>query len=130
MQKNVHEKLILRYAQDWVLSETPWRFWQLEIENEKTWVTLEKHPDWDPGVKYRRKPLEINGREVPEPLRFPLKDGEVYSYVDFESDTFVSYRTWNDNHVNLERLHKGICHLDEASAAAHAKALLSFFITI
>ena len=67
--------------------------------------------------------LEINGRTVPMPEREPLKVGTVYYATNLRGAFSV---TWGDDEHDREMLAKGLVHLTEEAAEAHASALLSF----
>lgn len=77
------------------------------------------------SYKYRVKPktLVINGHEVPEPVREPLNEGDVYYRVDVPSITCL---TWGNDSYDTEMLRRGLIHLTKEAAIAHTSALLSF----
>lgn len=73
------------------------------------------------------KTININGHEVPEPVREPLGDGCVYYIPAFDNTrlcTFCSH--WSGDSIDLLWLSRGLIHLTPEAAEAHAKALLSF----
>lgn len=76
--------------------------------------------------EYRRKPrtININGHKVPEPVREPLECDTEYYFVDLDMLCFCG--VWDDHVVDENRLKRGLIHLTEDAAIAHAKALLSF----
>ncbi|EJD6037747.1 hypothetical protein M0J18_RS04770 [Morganella morganii] len=77
-------------------------------------------------VEYRLKPrfIDINGHQVPEPVREPLKIGQVYWLVRIHGaiDSFE----WEGDHACNAWLERGLIHLTEEAAEAHRVALLSF----
>ena len=79
-----------------------------------------------PPVKYRRKPkvILINGYEVPEPHRTPLKDGEVYWTFTF-AEGIASLR-WDADDIDNSYLKNGFIHLTKEAAEKHFNALKSF----
>ena len=74
------------------------------------------------GVHWRVKPrgIDINGFDVPEPIREFPPDGELVWYPS------LSTRTADPTYVNEYLVNTGVFHLTEAAAALHLKALLSF----
>ncbi|MEM8238635.1 hypothetical protein Q4R49_13065 [Morganella morganii subsp. sibonii] len=81
---------------------------------------------FNPGCKYRLKPryIDINGYQVPEPVREPLKIGQVYWLVRIYGavDSFE----WEGERVCSAWLERGLIHLTKEDAEAHSAALLSF----
>jgi hypothetical protein len=74
------------------------------------------------------KTININGHEVPEPVREPPKLGQKY-YVASTSHFHVGQRNggeWDDDSTDNEWLNMGLIHLTPEAAEAHATALLSF----
>jgi hypothetical protein len=131
--KHVHAEKILAYAQDAMETDKPWERWEyLAIECYHEWQQCEGHPAWIAKNDYRRKArtININGFEVPEPVREPLGESDAYYYVSFESlftDNGASESRWYEAAgVSRLRLDKGIIHLTREAAELHAKALLSF----
>jgi hypothetical protein len=79
--------------------------------------------------RYRIKPktININGFEVPEPLREAPKIGETY-YVantaavrDMPGETY-----WVNDKADQKWLNLGLCHSTKEAAQIHIDALLSF----
>ena len=79
---------------------------------------------------YRVKPktININGYEVPEPVRTKPNKGTHYYYYlsDLTSCAFCKRIYWNDDPNDNYYLESGLVHLNEEAAIQHAKALLSF----
>lgn len=76
--------------------------------------------------RIKPKTININGHEVPEPVREPLEDKQRYSYPDIcDPELIVSANYFGDEHDQL-LLSRGLIHLTSEAAEAHAKALLSF----
>ena len=72
--------------------------------------------------------ININGYEVPEPVREPLEIGEDYYVANTGlicTDNPQSSR-WRDDLYDNRRLENGVIHKTLDSAIAHIKALLSF----
>ena len=76
---HIHAAAMAEYAKDAAETDKPWERWEFSYKNQE-YESLNNHPIWMTDNKYRRKPkvILINGHEVPEPCRTPLKDGEVY----------------------------------------------------
>ena len=79
------------------------------------------------NVEYRLKPryININGHQVPEPVREPLEIGRYYVVAD---TTIGGLRThiWQADDVDMFLLQRGLIHLTKEAAEAHIAALLSF----
>lgn len=96
----------------------------------KDWKVCENplHFIDDSYVEFRIKSetLIINGHEVPCPVLEALEDGREYWYVSTTSkDTAVKCR-WSDHTFDKVLIKRGLIHLTEEAAIAHAEALLSF----
>ena len=55
MAKHKHADLILAFALDAQVSETPWEWWEYYLSNAGRWESFNCTPDWFRGVEYRRK---------------------------------------------------------------------------
>jgi len=126
MTKHVHADLMLEYAKDAQETDKPWERW--EYFRKEVWHQHRDNPSWFVDVKYRRKPktILINGFEVPEPVREPLKYGTSYYQVSFARRPELSGCEWTNHAIDHHRLGLGLIHLTLEAAEAHAKALLSF----
>lgn len=71
------------------------------------------------------KTININGVEVPEPVRGGLKCGDSCYLADI-AHTKVIELVWTEHITDLHFLHKGILHRTRKAAEIHKKALLSF----
>lgn len=107
-----------------------------DVNNSKMQIRLDG--DWvvdiatddvidDPTLLYwkiKPKTININGYEVPEPVRKPLGIGTRYYLTD------VCCRprgyAWNETEIDFEWLNSGIIHLTKEAAEIHRTALLSF----
>jgi hypothetical protein len=126
--KHKHAELMALYAQDAMETDKPWERWERRYKGHTYWQSLNCCPTWTPITEYRRKPrtININGFEVPEPVREPLKDGQEYYDVSIGSaDNVVKY-TWRGESWDFHTMDKGIVHLTKEAAMLHAEALLSF----
>lgn len=127
--KHKHAENIIAYGQDAMETHKPWERWEYRECNSAIWRALSYQPSWSNNTEYRRKPrtININGFEVPEPVREPLQIGQEYYMPRLESIARLSLRTeWRGDEFDLKRLKMGIIHLPSEAAELHAKALLSF----
>jgi hypothetical protein len=140
MSKHVHADLMLQYAQDAQETDKPWERWQLKepemIVNMTSTVDADgflncvRHPKWDKDTQYRRKPktININGYEVPEPVRV-IHGG--HTYYSFTLSNVFGFRVTRLYHgsgeiVPYHLVDAGLVHATREAAEIHAKALLSF----
>lgn len=81
---------------------------------------------FQPEIKYRLKPrfIDINGHQVPEPVREPLEGDQEYWIADIRYA--VSVFNWENNDADNRWLERGIIHLTKEAAEAHSAAMLSF----
>ena len=124
---HIHAHLMSQYAEDAMVSETPWEMWEWCCNGE--WVTCKKSPGWWECAQYRRKPKThiVNGVEIPD-LRVNPKYNERYYLANPTKSEFVHLYTFcGDNQDNLWSK-RGLIykHTEEGKQAAilHAKAML------
>ena len=85
---------------------------------------------WSVNTIYRAKPapaptIIVKGIEVPEPVREALEVGQGYWVADvITTELSLSIRWYGDKN-DRERLDRGLIHLTEEAAVAHAKAMLA-----
>ena len=124
---HIHAAAMAEYAKDAAETDMPWERWEVSMtESGDEYRNLLGHPDWAVTRKYRRKPkvILINGHEVPEPCRTPLKYGEVYwALTLFSSATSLR---WLDDDIDTSYLENGFVHLTKEAAEKHFNALKSF----
>lgn len=77
------------------------------------------------SVQIKKRTININGFDVPEPERKPLKLNQTYYLTDL-TELWQSDFTWEDDFDDNKWLKAGIIHLSKENAELHAKALLSF----
>jgi len=125
--KHKHAELMMKYAMDAMETVQPWKRWEFKFEGEDDWNGLEEPAVWRNDCEYRRKPrtVNINGFEVPEPVRTPLENGTIYyaTYL-FSLDESV-HTIWSGDSFDIKCLEKGLIHLTEEAAIKHADALLA-----
>lgn len=82
----------------------------------------------DDTFEWRIKPetIDINGIEVPCPVREPLRYGQIYYTPRIRDEVLYAELKWNDDNIDRRLLERGLIHLTKESAIAHAEALLSF----
>lgn len=121
--KHVHADLIMKYAEIAQRDSKPWEYFQELISG--TWVNCQDHLCFYQNLNYRLKPriININGFEVPEPLRSVPLDGTRYFIINLPD---VEDMTWNNLSDEHEWLKTGIIHLTRENAEKHLEALLSF----
>ena len=122
---HIHAAAMAEYAKDALETVKPWERWEFSCQKQE-YKTLWDHPTWHEKNKYRRKhkTILINGHEVPEPHRTPLKDGEVYWALTLFSRA-TSLR-WKDDDFDNSYLENGFIHLTKEAAEKHFNALKSF----
>ena len=122
---HIHAAAMAEYAKDAAETDKPWERWEFSRKDEE-YRPLRHHPHWTENMKYRRKPktILINGHEVPEPHRKPLKKEESYWVPDLFEGA-IKYWWEGDIHDN-SFLNDGFIHLTEEAAVKHFNALKSF----
>lgn len=122
---HIHAAAMAEYAEDAAETDKPWERWEFS-HKDREYTYLQNHPLWAKDVKYRRKPkvILINGHEVPEPHRTPLKHGEVYWALSLVRG--VTSLRWEDDDFDFCYLRNGFVHLTKEAAEKHFNALKSF----
>lgn len=87
-------------------------------------------PIFSEGVIYRAKPapaptILVNGIEVPEPVREALRLDQTYWVANLPSANLAWNISWSNDAYDIRALNRGLIHLTEAAAVAHAKAMLA-----
>lgn len=120
-----HYKEMMMYAEDAAETDEPWERWEATVSGTN-WIDMNGDPMWDSGYKYRRKPktININGYEVPEPVREHLEIGSKYYTFDLYDKSFAG--EWSGHRLDFRRLDLGFIHSTRKGAQDHFKALLSF----
>lgn len=123
---HTHAAAMAEYAKDAAETDKPWERWEFCLNNEREYTPLHKHPSWDANRKYRRKPktILINGYEVPEPHRTPLKYDEEYWTPSLVCGATSLH--WEDSYTDFVYLKNGLVHLTKEAAKKHFNALKSF----
>ena len=127
--KHPHAELMIQYAQDALEHRSPELLWEYRTSAGQNWKQCIDCPTWQPVYQYRRKPrvFYINGHEVPEPVRTPLKNGDQYFVPSLSHSTLVWTMAWDDQGAaTISDFKRGLVHTTREAAKLHAKALLSF----
>ena len=88
------------------------------------WGAIDEIPSYEDASIVPRT-ININGHEVPEPLRVAPKEGTPVFIPAFDEDLFSEY-TYLHAGISYDFLKHGVLHLTKEAAIAHANALLSF----
>ncbi len=126
--KHIHAELMAQYAEDAMTTDKPWLLWMVKTDH-LGWVCLNGNINWLSNHLYKRKSktININGGEIPEPLRIKPEDGEMYFYSNTTRPTTYDSKHWGDDFEIDEHLFKsGLCHDNYKAASLHKLALLSF----
>ena len=128
MSGHKHWKEMAEYAKDAMETDRPWERWEACRNGYFEWVPQERNPSWLTDCEYRRKPrtININGHEVPEPVREPPQIGRICCTPSLSHECEPNAFMWSGSDRDLDRLILGIVHLTREAAEAHARALLSF----
>ena len=131
MAKHIYADLMMQYAQDAMETEAPWLRWEFRRVNYYIWSSCKQPIQWNYSCEYRRKPkkININGFDVPEPMREAPKIGTRFYFVSFTwrpDENHVDSVKWDGGTFDMTLLKSGVCHLTAEAAGIHAKALLSF----
>ena len=125
MSGHPHADLMAKAAE---IAKTDKEWWRhFEFKNTTgIWMGMTENTGFYDFAEYRLKPrfIDINGHQVPEPVREPLKIGQVYwlARIHGAVDSFE----WEGDHECRAWLECGLIHLTKEAAEAHAAALFSF----
>ena len=117
--KHVHHDMIVAWAAD------PSRV--VEVETDTGWQVINT-PVWTADSEYRFKPEEpkyivVNGVNVPEPVREPLKNDQNYWVADPSAyDIYGGW--WASKALEIQCLSRGLIHLTREAAQTHIDAML------
>lgn len=119
--KHVHHDMIVEWAKD--TSRV------VEVRGKGTDEWLISHdPVWKDYLLYRFKPAEpkyivVNGIQVPEPVREPLKNDQNYWVADPSAyDIYGGW--WASKALEIQCLSRGLIHLTREAAQTHIDAML------
>ena len=122
---HIHAANMAEYAKDAAETDKPWERWEF-CHMRGEYLSLHGHPEWVEDNEYRRKPkvILINGHEVPEPCRTPLKNGEEYWALSLFRNVTCTH--WQNDGIDNHFLENGFIHLTKEAAVKHSDALKSF----
>jgi len=131
MAGHVHASLMAEYAEVAKTNDKPWEEFEFKSKVSGEWVKIPEFYSFDSGFEYRRKPrtININGFEVPEPLRVAPEVGETYFSVAMRSASAYEYM-WLGDDTDLKEFKLGMVHKTREAAELHAKALLTYSTTV
>lgn len=120
-----HAELIMKYAEIAQYDAEPWKYFEW-LDSIGRWIELTKDMTFNCIGEYRLKPrtININGFEVPEPLRHELSNG--FKFYSFDLYHGVLDLKWDSSDVCESLLKAGLIHLTREAAEKHLEALLSF----
>ena len=124
---HIHAAAMAEYAKDAAEADMPWERWEFS-KTGRDYDSLHEHPSWNPDIKYRRKPkvILINGHEVPEPCREPLRSGQKFWIVNpFKGPQWF---TWDGSEEDFHALKNGFVLLTEEAAEKHFNARKIFTV--
>lgn len=126
---HVHAQNMIEFGKDALTHKEPWKLWERSVDGVR-WYPCNGNPTWVPEYKYRRVPrtININGHEVPEPLR-EIGSRVAVWLVALTSQDKVMLADTDYEWVRRIVIERGIAHATKEAAIAHAEALLSFTTT-
>ena len=126
MKAHKHAALMAEYAKDAAETETPWKRW--EFFYGTVWHECSTAMSWDECTQYRRKPrtININGFEVPEPMREAPEVGTAFYVPNLSEPDNPNKSGWHQCYLKQGWLCSGLAHASREAAVIHAEALLSF----
>ena len=126
---HIHAHLMAQYAEDAMVSETPWDNWEFWLEKQKAWASLKSNPAWASTMQYRRKPKThiVNGVEIPD-LRVKPNCNDRYHLADPTESEFTYFYLFGGDNKDKLWSKRGLIYeyTEEGKQAAilHAKAML------
>ena len=97
--------------------ETDWK----SLADE--WASWIFHPEkWQ--IRRKQKTIMVNGFEVPEPVREPLRNRQACWAISLADEGYAYELYWDNAPFHHNALKRGTLHLTKEAAVAHAKAML------
>lgn len=137
--KHVHAEAMLEYAKDAMLTDEPWKLWQVSSFKQNGfdfWTDLTASPQWGTSAKYRRKPkvkryLIVNGIEIEQTDIKPAYGTKYYIPSMRVKNGVVTIITsvWWDDDYDKARWVNSLVHDTAEAAKAHAEAMLKHDVT-
>lgn len=124
MSGHPHADLMAKAAEIAKTDEHWYRHFQVFLNDN--WSDPSSEFKFYSGGEYRLKPrfIDINGHQVPDPVREPLQTGQEYWVADVAK--WDDEWCWNDDNRDNLWLERGLIHLTKEAADIHIAALLSF----
>ncbi|MGJ7127337.1 hypothetical protein [Morganella morganii] len=103
-----------------------WKHFEIKTLHFDAWSEMCNEIFFD-NDEYRLKPryIDINGHQVPEPVRDPLEVDNLLWIADI-TQLNAEQLMWTGHTSDILMLERGILHLTKEAAEAHIAALLSF----
>lgn len=111
---DVNNEVTVRFEENNIVSIHSFSGFSITLEN----ISL---LDW----KIKHKTININGYEVPEPIRVRPREGELY-YIPYLTDSKVQTFKFAESITTSRWLKEGLLHKTKEAAELHLEALLSF----
>lgn len=126
MTAHVHAALMDQYAEDAHKTDHPEYLWRQRPVGGAKWESIFGTPLWSPDWEYSRRPGSLNGHEYPLAETEPPAFGTHYWVPDpLHPETTLGQLLWTGDEFDLLRLGRGLVHLTEDAARAHADAIIS-----
>jgi hypothetical protein len=124
MAAHIHAAHMAAYAKDAAETDKPWERWEARRLGGSNWHDV-GNPSWEADCEYRRKPqvISVNGFKVPAPMRTAPPMGSEYWVANTSEENFADACTWGADRMDKLWFARGIAHLTEEAAVAHAKAM-------
>ena len=121
-RKHKHAELIKAWLDDdsleveWLDSCGDWRNWR-EVRS----------PSWEEATEYRFKPkmITVGEHSFPEPMRVAPEAGAWVYLPNILGKCVYVDTHWLGDESDVMLLKRGLVHLTQAAAEAHARALIS-----
>lgn len=129
MSGHPHADLMAKAAEIAKTDKEWWEHFEIRITENgaASWKGFITSFMFDSYSEYRLKTrfIDINGHQVPEPVREVPEDGDVLYVVDTSLSEITS-TIWSGCVADYRKLQYGVLHRTEENADIHRSALLSF----
>lgn len=127
MSGHPHADLMAKAAEIAKTDKEWYRHFEFKTCVMSSWSQLVWASCFDPNVQYRLRPsfIDINGHQVPEPVR-ELPDNDDLLWIADITQPTAAQLMWTSHQSDILMLDRGILHLTKEAAEAHIAALLSF----
>ncbi|MGJ7116393.1 hypothetical protein ABMZ91_03275 [Morganella morganii] len=126
MSGHPHADLMAKAAEIAKTDKEWWKHFEIKTLHFDAWSEMCNEIFFD-NDEYRLKPryIDINGHQVPEPVRDPLEVDNLLWIADI-TQLNAEQLMWTGHTSDILMLERGILHLTKEAAEAHIAALLSF----